>query len=362
MNNFLFPLFTPVFSLYKKWDAWHSERKTLKRWTKAYDHELTQLDNQAHPWYPTLVDNLRTYGRQTPLFNSNADPLFLFKVGCAVARKLVVLEDIVGIQALSGPVGNTYRIELTEKPENDKVMSLSVVTRSINAGTHRLCGRWSVEPQRDGNILHDHSSTVETLISTFAAEIADELIAEVLGNLIAIARQNPNHEEVTPVTVDMTIPIAINQMCSQVAIETRRGVGNFLICSPMVVATLQAITNSTNSTYAPSDNTGSVYGSLVYMGILNGTIKVFSSNQVDDNIIVGYNGPGCVDTGYIYSPYIPVMQSGIVVDPDTFTPVVSLLTRYGKWAASDADTSMSQSYKYYRTTQLKLDFQTDSNN
>ena len=99
------------------------------------------------------------------------------------------------------------------------------------------------------------------------------------------------------------------------------------------------------------------------VGTLNGTIKVYSYlwNQAgagldlgaaqpsnDDTILVGYKGGnGETDSGYFYCPYIPLMSSGVVVNPVTFQPVVSLMTRYGKAVFTTAQTSLGNSSDYY---------------
>lgn len=103
------------------------------------------------------------------------------------------------------------------------------------------------------------------------------------------------------------------------------------------------------------------------VGTLNGTIKVYSylfnqagagldlgnpggspAGAADDVILVGYKGGnGETDTGYFYCPYIPLMSSGVVVNPTTFQPVVSLMTRYGKAVFTQSETSLGNSADYY---------------
>jgi hypothetical protein len=73
-----------------------------------------------------------------------------------------------------------------------------------------------------------------------------------------------------------------------------------------------------------------------------------SPNNADDTILVGYKGGnGETDTGYFYCPYIPLMSSGVVVNPTTFQPVVSLMTRYGKAVFTTTETSLGNSADYY---------------
>ena len=98
------------------------------------------------------------------------------------------------------------------------------------------------------------------------------------------------------------------------------------------------------------------------VGTLNGTIKVYSYlfNQVsgtnftggyntgNDQILVGFKGSnGETDCGYFYHPYIPLMSSGVVINPITFQPVVSLLTRYGKNSFTSKVSSLGNSADYY---------------
>jgi hypothetical protein len=95
------------------------------------------------------------------------------------------------------------------------------------------------------------------------------------------------------------------------------------------------------------------------VGTLNGTIKVYSYlwNQVqstnvggsgNDTILVGGKfGNSETDSGYFYAPYIPLMSSGVVINPVTFQPVVSLMTRYGKATFTSKTTSLGNSADYY---------------
>jgi hypothetical protein len=129
----------------------------------------------------------------------------------------------------------------------------------------------------------------------------------------------------------------------------------------MIVSILQS---AAKSVFAPAVE-GSFKGpnNTQLVGTLNGTIKVYSYlwNQAgagvdmgapapgnDDTILVGYKGGnGETDAGYFYCPYIPLMSSGVVVNPVTFQPVVSLMTRYGKSVFTRAETSLGNSSDYY---------------
>jgi hypothetical protein len=65
-------------------------------------------------------------------------------------------------------------------------------------------------------------------------------------------------------------------------------------------------------------------------------------------ILVGYKGGnGESDAGYYYAPYIPLMSTGVIMNPVTTQPVISLMTRYGKVALTDSDISLGNSADYY---------------
>ena len=64
------------------------------------------------------------------------------------------------------------------------------------------------------------------------------------------------------------------------------------------------------------------------------------------NVLVGYKGPGEVDAAAFYCPYIPLMSSGVVIDPSTFEPVVSFMTRYGYVELNNTASSLGNAGDY----------------
>jgi hypothetical protein len=95
------------------------------------------------------------------------------------------------------------------------------------------------------------------------------------------------------------------------------------------------------------------------VGTLNGKIKVYSylwnaetpgttSPAGDSTILVGYKGGnGESDAGYFYAPYVPLMSTGVIMNPVTTQPMISLMTRYGKVALTDPTISLGNSADYY---------------
>lgn len=354
MKQIALYLVTPFARLYKTWDTWYTKRLLEKRWTTEYETELAKLDGKKYPWYPELVKNQRSHVRSVNYagnVTAGADQFMLFRIGCATARKLTTLSEIVGIQPMSGPVGLVYHMGFKEPPDQPErkegegtKLRLEITSHAIEARSRKLQARMTPELAQD--LLAQHGIDVEAeLTEVIAMEIAHEMINEVLTDLRTLAQKNDSFIKVMN---GRTATIEINSLCNDVARTTRRGPGNFVIGSPMFVTYLQA---GAKTIFTPMKNTDYISG-LTQVGILNGTIKVYCALSLNDDVIIGYKGAsGECDTGYIFSPYVPVMSSGVVIDSQTFQPVISLMTRYGKWYPESTDTTkvFAPGSTYYRT-------------
>lgn len=256
-------------------------------------------------------------------------------------------------------------------------MTMDVVSQSVEAGSRKLQAGWTIEAMQDLNAQHGLDLESE-MTQALSAEIVQEIDQEIITDLIALAGTVDTFDgagtgaygtggQYTPAYVGdrlANIGVIINRVCNEIARKTRRGAGNFIVVSPLVVSVLQS---AAKSVFAPAVE-GSFKGpnNSMLVGTLNGTIKVYSYlwNQAgagldlgggasplenaDDIILVGYKGGnGETDTGYFYCPYIPLMSSGVIVNPTTFQPVVSLMTRYGKSVFTNTETSLGNSADYY---------------
>lgn len=246
-----------------------------------------------------------------------------------------------------------------------RTMKLEVISQAVEAGTRKLQAGWTIEAMQD--LKSQHGLDLESELSqVVSAEIVQEIDSEILSDLIALAGTVGTYDYATiglgpqyqPAYLGdrfANLGIVINAVANEIARKTRRGPGNFIVVSPMVVSILQS---AAKSVFAPAVS-GSFKGpnNTMLVGTLNGTIKVYSYlwNQasglgaaVNDVILVGYKGGnGETDTGYFYCPYIPLMSSGVVINPVTFQPVVSMMTRYGKTAFTQSQTSLGNSADYY---------------
>jgi len=254
-------------------------------------------------------------------------------------------------------------------------LTLDVKSQAVEAGSRKLQAGWTIEAMQDLNAQHGLDLETE-MSNAMSSEIVQEIDQEILTDLLALAGTVESFDgagagvygaagNYRPTFVGdrlANLGVIINRVANEIARKTRRGAGNFIVVSPMIVSILQS---AAKSVFAPAVQ-GSFKGpnNTMLVGTLNGTIKVYSYlwNQAgagldlgmpqagnNDVILVGYKGAsnGETDSGYFYCPYVPLMSSGVVVNPVTFQPVVSMMTRYGKAVFTRTETSLGNSADYY---------------
>jgi len=259
-------------------------------------------------------------------------------------------------------------------------MTLRVVSQTVEAKSRKLQAGWTLEAMQDAK--NGHGLDIETeMTKGLTAEIVQEIDAEIIGDLLALAGtvrtfdyNNTGGPTYAPAFAGdrfANLGVRITEVANEIARKTRRGAGNFIVASPMMVSVL---TSAAKAVFAPAVQ-GSFKGpnNTELVGTLNGTIKVYNYlwNQAQsldalsagagggaDRILVGYKGGnGETDTGYWYTPYIPVTSTGVIMNPVTTTPMISLMTRYGKLALTDPTTSLGNSADYYgKINVVNLDF------
>lgn len=263
-------------------------------------------------------------------------------------------------------------------------MSLEVLSQAVEAGSRKLQAGWTIESMQDMNSQHGLDIESE-LTKALSAEIVQEIDAEIITDLLNLAGtirtfdfdQTGGTSYAPAFAGDRfaNLGVRINEVANEIARKTRRGAGNYVVVSPMIVSVLQS---AAKAVFAPAVE-GSFKGpnNTQLAGTLNGNIKVYSylwnnaksagyeaptgfmgQEPGTDQVLVGYKGgDGETDCGYWYAPYIPLMSSGVVVNPVTFQPVMSLMTRYGKVALTDPNTSLGNSADYYGKIRVQnLDF------
>ena len=131
-----------------------------------------------------------------------------------------------------------------------------------------------------------------------------------------------------------------------IAQRTRRGAANWAVVSPEALTVLQSATTSafarsTEGTFEAPTNTK-------FVGTLNSAMRIYVDGYASDTqeVLVGYKGSSESDAAAFYCPYVPLMSSGVVLDPSTFEPVVGFMTRYGYVELSNSASSLGNAADY----------------
>jgi len=317
----------------------------------------------------------------------------LNKVILPVIRRVmptVIANEIVGVQPMTGPVGqiHTLRVRYAETAGTatagdealspfaiatgysgnassatadataslegaaGRKMSIQVLKQTVEAKTRKLSARWTFEAAQDAQSMHGLDVEAE-IMQALAQEITAEIDQEIIASLSSLAGTAADTYDQSAVSGTATyvgdehaaLAVLINKNANLIAARTRRGAGNWAIVSPTMLTVLQSATTSafartTEGPFEAPTNTK-------FVGTLNGTMRVYVNQYAaDDTILVGYKGSTETDAAAFYCPYIPLMSSGTVLDPATFEPTVSFMTRYGYVELSNQASSLGNAADY----------------
>jgi hypothetical protein len=127
-----------------------------------------------------------------------------------------------------------------------------------------------------------------------------------------------------------TLGTKIQKLSNRIHQLTLRGGANFLVTSPTVATILESIPGFASTNNGEADQMEYAFG-VQKVGSVNGRYKVYKNPYMTENLILmGYRGSQFLETGAVFSPYIPLIMTPLVYDPETFTPRKGLLTRYAK--------------------------------
>jgi len=223
----------------------------------------------------------------------------------------------------------------TMEGNGGRQISVQILKQAVEAKTRKLQARWTFEAAQDAQAMHGIDVEAE-IMAALAQEITAEIDQEILLSLRSLATTEFTYNQAT-VSGTATfvgdehaaLAVLINRVANLIAQRTRRGAGNWAVVSSAALTVLQSATTSafartTEGTFEAPTNTK-------FVGTLNGAMRVFVDSYASDTtpVLVGYKGASEADAAAFYCPYIPLMSSGVVLDPTTFEPVVSFMTRYG---------------------------------
>ena len=315
----------------------------------------------------------------------------------------VIANEIVGVQPMTGPVGQIHTLRVRYADSFDDVtageealspfqiglgysgggstdkadatanlegtagkrLSIQILKQTVEAKTRKLSARWTFEAAQDAQAQQGIDIEAE-IMAALAQEITAEIDQEILASLRTLAGTAAETFNQAAVSGTATfvgdehaaLSVMINKVANNIAARTRRGAGNYAVVSPFALTILQSATTSafartTEGTFEAPTNTKMV-------GTLNGAMKVYVDAYAADNtdVLIGYKGSSESDAPAFYCPYIPLMSSGVVLDPSTFEPVVSFMTRYGYVELSNVASSLGNAADYLG----KVDISTNQSN
>ncbi len=374
------------------------------RWSETKNALLEGLQGNKRSVMAATLENTRKYLSEsaTAGATSAGNVATLNRVILPVIRRVmptVIANELVGVQPMTGPVGqiHTLRVRYSDT-DNGAIageealspfkiaeaysgnaagtanataalegkagnkLSIQILKQTVEAKTRKLSARWTFEAAQDAQAQQGIDIEAE-IMAALAQEITAEIDQEVLGSLASLAgSQNQETFDQSKVSGTATfvgdehaaLAVLINRVANKIAQRTRRGAGNWAVVSPTMLTVLQSATTSafartTEGTFEAPTNTK-------FVGTLNSAMKVYvNTYSQNDNVLVGYKGSTESDAAAFYCPYIPLMSSGVVLDPATFEPVVSFMTRYGYVELTNTASSLGNAADYLGTVAVTSD-------
>jgi hypothetical protein len=211
-------------------------------------------------------------------------------------------------------------------------INLVIESEEIAAKTRKLKAVWSYEAQQDLRSQHNLDAEAE-LTAVLAQEINLEIDREVLTDLrnnagtVAAWDFNTSLGETIKEKYE-SLYVKIVEVSNVIHRKTLRGGANWLVTSPEVASIFETAT--AGFAPAPSETFTSSLG-IQYVGTVNNRWRLYKDPLFPTNqILLGYKGDSYMDSGYFYCPYVPLTQTPVVLDPESFCPRKGILTRYGK--------------------------------
>jgi Major capsid protein Gp23 len=367
-------------------------------WGATKEALLEGLSGTRRQSMDVVFENTRRYLAESATAGATqaGNIAVLNKVMLPLIRRVmptVIANEIMGVQPMTGPVGqiHTLRVryantaagvtagtealgpfEIARAYSGNEVqadpaaastarlegvpgnkLSIQILKETVEAKTRKLSARWTFEAAQDANAIHGIDIEAE-IMQALAQEITVEIDQEMLyklSSLVPVAPTTFNQAAVsgtaTYVGDEMAaLAVMINQQANLIAARTRRGAANWAVVSPTALTILQSATTSsfartTEGTFEAPTNTK-------FVGTLNSTMRVYVNQYAGDGeaVLLGYKGPTETDAAAYYCPYIPLMSVGPVMDPQTFEPVVSFMTRYGYLELTNTANSFGNAADY----------------
>ena len=374
------------------------------RWGATKNALLEGLEGNRRSAMSVVLENTRKYLSEAASTGAttSGNMATLNRVILPVIRRVmptVIANEIVGVQPMQGPVSQIHTLRVryadsvnstasspfdTDTTAGDEALSpfkiataysgsastgkadvtsakegtggnkisIQILKQPVEAKTRKLQARWTFEAAQDAQSMHGIDVEAE-IMAALAQEITAEIDQEVLGSLrsLAATEEAYNQAAVSGTATYVgdehaALAVLINRTANKIAQRTRRGAGNWAVVSPEALTVLQSA--STSAFARTTEGTFEAPTNTKFVGTLNGAMKIYVDSYAADStpVLVGYKGQSETDAAAFYCPYIPLMSSGTVLDPSTFEPVVSFMTRYGYVELSNTASSLGNAGDY----------------
>lgn len=244
-------------------------------------------------------------------------------------------------RALTGTLSTAYTYELSfeyygEAEPNIPEISFSISEQYVSLIRRQLRGKYTLDAAYDLKTYHGinlDSELAEMMKTELTAEINREIVADLrrLAGTVQTLDYNVvattggitisgRYEDAHRITLD-----AINKLCARIWNIGRLGYGNWVLGNPETLSFLDRVPGFVGS--------GVVYDGkdITYTGSLGGKIKFYRDpNYPKGELLIGYKGPGALDTGYVHCPYLPITATPTIINQETGDPSKIFYTRYGK--------------------------------
>ena len=233
------------------------------------------------------------------------------------------------------------------------IPEIDIALRSVAivAKTRKLKAVWTPELAQDLNAYHSVDAEAE-LTSLLSEYISMEIDLEILDMLLAgasakterysafVGREYESSSSSFKNTATQasaytkgewfqTLGNKIQSVSNAIHQKTLRGGANFIVISPETATILESIPRYATTSDGAVD--GSYAMGVQKVGLLNNRFNVYKNPYMQENqILVGFRGSNFLETGAVYSPYVPLIMTPLVYDPTNFTPRKGVMTRYAK--------------------------------
>ena len=232
-------------------------------------------------------------------------------------------------------------------------INVKMQSQAITAKTKKLKAVWTPEFAQDLAAYQNIDAEAE-LTNIMSEYISMEIDLEILDMLIADAAAGTEYWTAQNNGVyngsGFTFPTSTSQtgfynsqgewfqtlgtkmqkLSNKIHQLTLRGGANFIVTSPTVATILESIPGFASTSNGDAAQAEYAFG-VQKIGALNNRYDVYKNPYFTDNLILmGYRGSQFLETGAVFAPYIPLIMTPLVYDPETFTPRKGLMTRYAK--------------------------------